>query len=100
MILSVEDFFFVIFSFVGEFVLRSSRNEDSLDGEFSVWSVGSSLNCKEGEFEKARLSIIATDEEIFDCGVENGIGKEWGCFLHIYWRNINIFFMKEFSHNC
>ena len=42
--------------------------------------VGSYLNCKEGEFEKARLSIKAIDEEMFDCGVGNGIVKEWGGF--------------------
>ena len=65
---------------VGESVLRRSRNEDSLDGDLSVWSVGSSLICKEGEFWKARFSIIAIEEEMFDYGVGNGIHKEWGCF--------------------
>ena len=52
-ILSVEVKVFVIFSIFGEFVLRRSRNDDSLDGEICVWSVGSSLSCKEGEFRKA-----------------------------------------------
>ena len=47
-ILSIEVKAFVIFSMVGESVLRISRNEDSLDGENCVWSVGSSLSCKEG----------------------------------------------------
>ena len=59
--------------------MRRSRNEVSLDVEFSVWSVGSSLSCEEGEFTKARLSIIATNEEIFDCGVGNGIDKKLDC---------------------
>ena len=44
---------FVSFSIVGESVFRRSRKDDSLDGELTVWSVGSSLSCKEGEFEKA-----------------------------------------------
>ena len=60
--------------------MRRSRNDDSLDEEFSFWSGGSYLSCKEGEFEKARLSIIAIDEEILYCGVGRGIDKEWGCF--------------------
>ena len=46
-------------------MFRRSRKDVSLDGEISVWSVGSSLSCKEGEFRKFGLSIKAI-EEVFD----------------------------------
>ena len=64
-ILSVEVKDFVIFSIFGESVVRRSRNDVSLDGEICVWSVGSSLSCKEGEFRKIGLLIKAI-EEVFD----------------------------------
>ena len=42
-VLLVEVNIFVSFSIVGESVFRRSRNDDSLDGEFTVWNVGSYL---------------------------------------------------------
>ena len=55
----------MIFLILGAYVFKRSRKDVSLDGEISVWSIGSSLSCKEGEFRKFGLSIKSI-VEMFD----------------------------------